>query len=403
MSPTFRISLKRISLLVGSLVFFFGIAEGTIRTVGQFDSAGNFVFKNRIIHPHRLPIESVAASVQAIQASDRSTVIYHRILGWVPRPNSNSENGLYHYNSLGLRSARRDYPAQPDSGVLRIAIFGDSFTHGSDVPYEQTFGAILADHLNTAGTAAEVLNFGVGGYGIDQAMLRFGEQGAHLGTDIVVLGFQPENLKRNLNLLRPLYDPRTSLPFAKPRFIITEGGIRLINVPVLPPDRLVPTLRDLENWELLPHEFFYDRRDYESAWWQRSKLLATVVDLKTNRDDEWLLKRILYRENSEEQRLGWAVIQAFARDVDAAGATFLIVHLPTQQEMALSRRLGRWPYQTFLDALDGEYEVVHPERAMFAAVRDSGFAKLFAGHYTQFGNQIVADAIFAHLEDRQED
>jgi len=175
---------------VGSLVFFFGIAEVTIRTVGQFDSAGNFVFKNRIIHPHRLPIESVAASVQAIQASDRSTVIYQRILGWVPRPNSSSENGLYHYNSLGLRSARRDYSAEPDSGVLRIAIFGDSFTHGSDVPYEHTFGAILADNLNTAGTAAEVLNFGVGGYGIDQAMLRFSEQGARLGTDIVVLGFQ---------------------------------------------------------------------------------------------------------------------------------------------------------------------------------------------------------------------
>lgn len=403
MSSAIKTALPKLVLFGGSLALFFGIAEATVRAVGHFDQAGNFVFKNRIIHPHRIPIDTVGAAVQALEDSDRSIVVYHRLLGWVPRPLSSSANGLYHYNSQGLRSAPREYVDRPDSGVLRIALFGDSFTHGNDVPLQHTFGALLEEKLYASGMPAEVMNFGVGGYGIDQAFLRFRAQGASNGAQVVVLGFQPENLKRNLNLLRVLYDPRTNLPFAKPRFVLAEGGIRLINVPVLPLDRIVPTLRDLDNWDLLPHEYFYDRRDYQGAWWQKSKLLATVAEFRTHSDDEWLLKRILYRENSEEQQLGWAVIQAFAQEVAATGATFLIVHLPTKQEMGLSLRLGRWPYQTFLDALDQEYAVVHPEQAMGALVRESGIDELFAGHYTRAGNEIVADAIFTQLTRQQAD
>ena len=176
-----------------------------------------------------------------------------------------------------------------------------------------------------------------------------------------MFGFQAENLKRNRNLLRPLYDPRSGLPFAKPRFILTDQGIQLINIPVLEPDRLADTLRDIDTWELRPHEYFYDPEDFQGAWWQNSKLLATVVDLKVHGPDRWLLKRIIFEEKSDEQQLGWSLVQAFNQEVAATGARFMIVHLPSRQEMELRAGLGRWSYQTFLDALDDGFEVVHPE------------------------------------------
>ena len=213
----------------------------------------------------------------------------------------------------------------------------------------------------------------------------------------MVLGFQPENLKRTLNLLRPLYDPRSGLPFAKPRFILTDQGISLINVPVLPPHRMVSTLNDFEAWDLRPHEFFYDPEDFHTSWWQNSKLLATAFDLKVNREDRWLLKRIIFREKSEEQQLGWAVIQAFGLEVAATGSRFMIVHLPSNQEMELRAGLGRWTYQTFLDALDGEFDVVHPEAALMKAAQAGGIGEIFAGHYNEKGNRIIAQEILNHL------
>jgi hypothetical protein len=386
----------KILLSLGVLAFFFGAAEITVRIMGEFDPSGNFYFKNRLIHPHEMPLKMVTERVAALQESEDSIVTYHDVLGWAPRPGSESANGLYRYNSQGIRSTVGTYADHPDSGTLRIALFGDSFTHGDDVPVEASWGAVLEEMLNQRGIRAEVLNFGVGGYGIDQAMLRFTQQGAAFSPHVVVFGFAPENLKRNLNLLRPLYDPRSGLPFAKPRFIVDGQGISLINVPVLPPEKLSATLRNIDNWELTPHEYFYDPADFRSSWWQSSKLLATVAALGQGDSDPWLMKRIIFQDRSEEQQLGWMVIQAFAHEVETTGAEFKIVHLPSHPEMELRGGLGRWTYQTFLDALDGQFEVVHPEAALLEAA-GGDFTRIFAGHYNAHGNRIIAEAVSRQL------
>ncbi len=392
-----NVTRQRLLLLFCSLFGVIILAEIVVRAIGRTDQAGNFVFNNRVIRPHRLPIATASAQIARLQASQDEVVIAHPVLGWVNRPNCTSGNGLYHYNSQGLRSAPREYTALPDSGVLRIALFGDSFTHGNDVPYEHTFGGLLEARLESAGIKAEVMNYGVGGYGIDQAMLRFHEYAMDAGAHLAVLGFQAENLKRNMNILRPLYDPRTSLPFAKPRFVLTEDGLGMLNMPVMPVEQVVPTLLNLDNWQLAPYEYFYTTDDYESTWWRSSRLLATAADLLFGGDDEWLLKRILYGKAEEEYALGWAVIKAFAADVNETGATFMIVHLPTQQDMGVYSQLGRWMYQRFLDALAQQYLLVNPDQVLMQAGAESGFRNLFAGHYTLLGNQIVADALFEHI------
>lgn len=52
----------------------------------------------------------------------------------------------------------------------RIAIVGDSFTFKLEVPYEKTWGHQFEIAL---GPGWQVLNFGVDGYGLDQAFLRY--------------------------------------------------------------------------------------------------------------------------------------------------------------------------------------------------------------------------------------
>jgi len=387
----------KLLLALFSLALVFAAGEIAVRVMGDQDASGNFYFKNRIIPPHRMPVAMVAAGAAALRQSDDSIVTYHEVLGWTPRPDSRSVDGLYQYNSQGLRSPVEAFPEEPPAGTLRIALFGDSFTHGDDVPFDQSWGAVLEALLDDAGIPAEVLNFGVGGYGIDQAMLRFLRLGAAFHPDLVVFGFAPENLKRNLNLVRPLYDPRSGLPFAKPRFMLSGQGISLIDVPVPTPEALVDILRQFDDWELVNQEYFYDPADFRGAWWQASRLLATAAELRHGEMDPWLKKRIIFQEQSEEQQVGWAVIQAFAQEVARTEARFLIVHLPSHPEMELYAGLGRWTYQTFLDELDGQYEVVHPEAGLFQAARDGGLEEIFNGHYNARGNRIVARSVFDYL------
>ena len=98
--------------------------------------------------------------------ADRSRYIaFSPALGWTVKPGGASD--LYRANDQGLR-ADRNYDLAPAEGVLRILAFGDSFTHANGVPNAQTWEA----RLEAMDPGLEVLNFGVPGYGLDQALLR---------------------------------------------------------------------------------------------------------------------------------------------------------------------------------------------------------------------------------------
>ena len=83
------------------------------------------------------------------------------VLGW-PSPLTTIEN----LDSSGARVS----PAFPAPGSECVSLYGDSFTFGSEVNDEQAWGNVLARNLG-----CRVANFGVGGYGTDQAVMRFTE------------------------------------------------------------------------------------------------------------------------------------------------------------------------------------------------------------------------------------
>ena len=88
------------------------------------------------------------------------------VLGWRYRAGYASDDD--HLNAQGLRS-RHEYAAAPPAGTLRVAAFGDSFVYGNEVTDDDAWTAVLEGGSG----GIEVLNYGVGGYGLDQAFLRF--------------------------------------------------------------------------------------------------------------------------------------------------------------------------------------------------------------------------------------
>ena len=110
-------------------------------------------------------------------------------LGWhhVPRTRAHwTEEGDGHVriNTLGFRDAERS--VRKESGVFRIAVFGDSTTEALQVDLEQTFCQLLEKRLNQRGIRAEVLNFGVSGYGSLQEYLLYSERGREFNPDLVL-------------------------------------------------------------------------------------------------------------------------------------------------------------------------------------------------------------------------
>lgn len=145
--------------------------------------------------------------------------------GWTLKPNLRDipfRGALVSSNARGIRG-KRDYELEKPAGVTRIVVLGDSFTFGEEVGDEETF----AFHLERMIPNSEVLNLGIHGYGHDQMLLYLKEEGVRYRPDIVLLGFMPDDMERNVLSFRD---------YAKPRFGLREGRLELLTGPILRPE-----------------------------------------------------------------------------------------------------------------------------------------------------------------------
>ena len=151
-----------------------------------------------------------------LNAGANEYIRYDSTLGW--SINSNASDDIYQSNSIGARS-NHEYSSDPGVDVVRFAAFGDSFTHADHVANHQTWSA----RWESLNPDVEVVNFGVPGYGTDQAYLRYLEKADQINADVVLIGIMSENINRNVNTYIPFYRP-DSWPSTKPRFILDEQG-----------------------------------------------------------------------------------------------------------------------------------------------------------------------------------
>jgi hypothetical protein len=287
--------------------------------------------------------------------------------------------------------------------MLRIALFGDSFTHGDDVPFDQTWGALLERELNDAGIKSEVINFGVSAYAMDQAYLRWTTLGRNYSPDVVLFGFQAENVNRNVNMLRAFYAEGTGIPFSKPRFILSNAGrLQLINSPTLSLETVPHVMADMDSWELAKYESFYDPSRFQRRFWHASRFVSLAVDsLSAGPNSRSVGREDPFRLGSEPARVTFALLREFGRDVERHQAEFLIVHLPKQSDLERSLRGRPCAYQALLDRISTEQTVIDPQPKLLAAARADSLELLFQRHYSEAGNRIIADVISRFFIDRR--
>ena len=317
-------------------------------------------------------------------------------LGWTVRPDGRLP--LYRANAQGLR-ADRVYAERPPPGTLRIAAFGDSFVHGSEVANQDAWPA----RLERLRPDLEVLNFGVGGYGVDQAWLRWRREGQRFEPQLVLIGFMTEDIHRSVNRFRPFLSPQQPEPRAKPRFVLRDaGGLALLPNPLPTLDAYRALVAD--EAAVLPR---VGRGDafYQALW--RPTPLSILPSLRLARFARFALspaRTIVdgrFNPRSEAFEVTARVIEGFHAEVRAAGSLGVVLFLPTREDFErrrdrrgdawapLRERLGRDGIES-LDVIDCF------ERPRF--LRAVVFMK--GGHYGPATNRVVARCLLEAFEAR---
>lgn len=164
---------------------------------------------------------------------------YDPELGWDRKPNTSKQEEVktlgedrskialssYHINEDGARLN----PGHENLPVM-ISTFGDSFAFSRHVNDDQTWQWHLSELTQT-----NVTNFGVGNYGLDQALLKMKREWTERSAKIVVMMVVPETISRILNIWKHYSEYGNTFGF-KGRFIEKAGKLTWLRNPVISED-----------------------------------------------------------------------------------------------------------------------------------------------------------------------
>jgi len=297
-------------------------------------------------------------------------------------------------NSAALRGPREYAPA-PAHGTVRIAAFGDSFVYGNEVGWSDSWPAVMEQ----ADPTLEVMNYGVGGYGVDQAFLRFQREGRALSPSVVIIGFTTDDLGRLVNVYRRFLSSQ-ELPLFKPRFQIGEGGgLRLLSMPLRSVEDYKTLLEDPRRVRAFgQHDQWYEPLVYANPlydWSATIRLMSATWIRIANRyfRRDRIYAGEAFNTGSQAFKLQVALFKAFHDSIAAAGYAPVVVFLPDRSSLTARSRGGRPRYVGLAAALDS-LRIPYLDTADGFAERfnDGSIDQWFkpGGHYSKEGNLIVA-------------
>jgi len=288
---------------------------------------------------------------------------FHPLLGY--RMSAHRDEAGVRTNSAGFRDAR-EFDLEPPPGARRIVLVGDSYTWGHGVANDETWGAFLERRLD----GWQVLNLGVPGYGVDQAVLTFEEIGADYGPDVVVLGCFVRDVFRNLVAFRG---------YQKPCFVLGPGDeLELRTGHLVPPDELSAAYlngeRRIGGWS------------YSYLWsWMRSSYARSPFARRSLSAD------------SPAMRLMAALLRRFAEHARSRGSEPFLLVLPERLDKHLESHWQRVEELVLAEAR----RLGLPARSVTPRFVDEEARRpdvpLNPDHLSVRGNEVVAEELLAGL------
>jgi lysophospholipase L1-like esterase len=287
------------------------------------------------------------------------------LLGHLPKPAYRSN--LVNYDPEG----RRVMPAPPADAIggPPVLVTGDSFAEGEEVKDGETWPAYLQELLKR-----RVINVGVSGFALDQAVLRTVQQAEMLHPGQIVMSFAAGELY--WNEMHHLWGGE------KPYFTVADDGTLVLhNVPVPPrstTERVLP-------------------------FWQRAFGWSALLELVLKRMDWWVdwladEKRATPRETAEK------IVCPMMRRIAALGVPALVVAQYNRWTLWTDNAAWRADVRRQADlvlrcATAAGLATLDTYGVAEQAVRARGIDAIYIrDHHTPDGNRLIAEAIAAALK-----
>ncbi len=391
-----------LSVLVVTMMGLFLAGEILIRLLTNTNADKNRVIRGKTLKPYQFPQNLSKKSIDAYakNVDERPSKVQYRydaLLGWKPNSQMSSL-----YNEQAILNTKKVFTDKPEDGVLRIALFGDSMTRSSGKGIEKSWGYLLEKSMTNLGYNIEVMNFGVGGYGIDQAYLRWEIEGKKYSPHVVIFGFYPMDIGRCLEVhkLKNWGLLGEGIFFSKPRFIYIDDKLKLINYPTITIKNLSDNNKSFDDLPYIEYDTIYveNKMDYEKNFWRSSYLLSFIeANLANNRFTQTSYHRYdaYYDLEKEGAKVTLEIIKRFQQSVHEEHASFFTVLIPMALDILHLKKGRPLRYSNLIDMVAQFSPIVHTEMQM----KDYDLEKLYVadGHFAAFGNEVMAQILSEYL------
>ena len=345
-------------------------------------------------------------------------------LGWVRKSNtSHDETGKFGKTNWTINQFCARTNPNFDNLESNTSCYGDSFTFSRQVNDDETWVHYLSEFTNS-----NVINFGVGNYGVDQALLRLKREFPKHRTKIVIMGVVPETICRIVSVWKHYYEYGNTFGF-KPRFILKNNSLNLIENIIDGKDKFEKYQNYLE--DINRYDFFYKnkflkekisfpycitilknlRRNFGIINWvqkinQRKKNNFDCTDIEWNTmkiimkiNLDWRVK--LFQDNETCELLKQILVE-YANYGKKQNFKPVFIFLPQKDDILFIKKNFNF-YHNFVNELkkienlfciDITKDMINIKEIdrMFSDNNEYG------GHYSKDGNQKVAELIFNELK-----
>ena len=300
-------------------------------------------------------------------------------------------------NELGGRSGRR----REIKDRYKIKVFGDSFVYGAELDPAETFEAFVEEE-----TGWDCLNYGVAGYGTDQALLKYLD--TEVKTEYTILGIMDQNIERCVNTCRGLYYGNGAALKPKPRFALrADGSVALLPNPVADPSEL-GRLKDPEFLASLGEHDYWGtycpsiNAPFELNWPATRTVVShfdyfldTALRFAAHaaspsfESHMWRNRYYqLFEKDSEGIKVMRHIATEFAGTARARDEIPLVLVFPSYRSLSIFAEFEKKPYQSLLDLLDRAGLPWIDVCDLFAR-EDWPTLFLPDGHYNAAGNRLI--------------
>tara|TARA_B000000557_G_scaffold220785_1_gene188935 strand:- start:2974 stop:4212 length:1239 start_codon:yes stop_codon:yes gene_type:complete len=346
---------------------------------------------------------------------------FDKELGWVRKPNTTgyekTSNGKikFQIDKNGSRELNKKFNKN------LIATFGDSYTFCRQVNNNETWQSYLSQKLN-----AGVQNFGVGNYGLDQALLYYKRKKIDSSVKYIVMGFVPETICRIHSYWKHYLEFGNTFAF-KPRYILKNNEIILL-------DNKISEIEDFNNLsEILSdvkrNDYFYIRKfksrqfrfPYSLSFFKNTFLnfslfllilkRRVLIYFKSDTDNfsgEIFAK--IMKSNIKESHnmylnnkacdLLEMIIMNFKKEAKSRGHVPIILIMPQMFDLDYYRKNYISACELFYSKLEKKINILDIGKFIKNENLNEIYVEdLYGGHFSKKGNKIVSNILLEYINE----